>query len=102
LEGRGAPVQFKPARTRAPDGDDVRELVADLPERVRIWRGAVRGINEGGLSWAVSREDAVPSAHRNVGLHDEGESVVLRASVARGDVIALFVERPRNGDSCAP
>jgi hypothetical protein len=60
---------------------------------VRIWRGAVSGVNEPGLSWAVSREDAVGWAHRNVGLHGEGEPVVLRASVAREDVIALFVER---------
>lgn len=73
--------------------EDVRELVDRFPERLRIWRGAVRGVNEAGLAWTLSREDAVAWAHRNVGLHNGGAPVVLRGSVARGDVIALFVER---------
>jgi hypothetical protein len=28
----------------------VREFVAQLPERIRVWRGAVRGLNERGFS----------------------------------------------------
>ena len=74
--------------------EDVRELLVTLPERVRVWRGTVRGAaHELGLAWTVSRNDAVAWAHRNVGMRGEGEPVVLRASVARDDVIALFVER---------
>ena len=71
---------------------DVRRVVAGFPDRVRVWRGAVAGVNETGLSWAIDRNDAVGWTHRNVGLHD-GDPVVVRASVAREDVIALFVER---------
>ena len=73
--------------------EDVRELMAGLPERVRVWRGAVRGVNEAGLSWTATRDDAVAWAHRNVRIEGSGEAVVLRGSVAREDVIALFVER---------
>ena len=72
---------------------DVRELVAGFPERIRVWRGAVRGVNEEGFSWAVSRQDAVGWAHRNAEIHERGEPVVLHGTVAREDVIALFVER---------
>jgi hypothetical protein len=72
---------------------DVRELMTALPERVRVWRGAVRGVNEAGLSWTATRADAVAWAHRNVGLHGSGEPVVMRGAVAREDVIAIFVER---------
>jgi hypothetical protein len=52
---------------------DVRELVDALPARVRMWRGAVRGVNEAGLAWTASREDAVAWARRKVGLHDVGD-----------------------------
>ena len=72
---------------------DVRELVAELPDRLRVWRGAVRGVNEAGLSWTASRGDAVGWAHRNIGLHGGGTPVVLRGTVARDGVIALFVEQ---------
>ena len=61
--------------------------------RVRVWRGAVRGVNETGLSWAIHRGEAVAWAHRNVGPDGGGTPVVVHATVAREDVIALFVER---------
>ncbi len=32
---------------------DVRDLLAKAPERIRVWRGAVRGVNEDGLSWTI-------------------------------------------------
>jgi hypothetical protein len=71
----------------------VREFVAQLPERIRVWRGAVRGLNERGFSWALERGEAVLWAHRNADRNDDCVPVVVCGAVARADVIALLVER---------
>jgi hypothetical protein len=72
---------------------DVREVLAGAPERIRVWRGAVRGVNEAGLSWAIDRSDAVGWAHRNVGLHGSGSPGRRLCDRRRDAVIALFVDR---------
>ena len=48
----------RPGREHLMD-DDERDLVASLPDRVRVYRGAVRGVNETGLSWGVEHDAAM-------------------------------------------
>jgi hypothetical protein len=57
------------------------------------FRGAVRGVNEAGLSWAVSRDDAVAWAYHNADMHGDGEPVVVVGAVSRDDIVAFTMNR---------
>lgn len=61
-----------------------------LPETVTIYRGAVRGLNEAGLSYSLSRDRAAWFARRGA---SRGQPVVIKIAVARILVVALFETR---------
>jgi hypothetical protein len=67
------------------------EALAALPERIEVFRGAVEGVNEDGLSWTLDRERAEWFAGRFAA---EGDvPLVLVGEVARADVAALLTGR---------
>lgn len=67
------------------------KALAALPERIEVFRGAVEGVNEEGLSWTLDRERAEWFARR---FATEGDvSLVLVGEVARADVAALLTGR---------
>ncbi len=67
--------------------EEERSEHAALPDRVTIYRGADRGINERGLCWTLDRETALcfPFLNR----YTAKDPVLVTAEVARTRVIAL-------------
>jgi hypothetical protein len=68
--------------------DAEREALAVFPDRIRVFRGAIRGVNEQGLSWGLTRERASSWAHESVGKHGVGQAVVVVGHLRRERVIA--------------
>jgi hypothetical protein len=65
--------------------------LAALPERVTVYRGADRGINERGLSWALERATAArfPTLTRYLARNP----VLVTGTVQRGRIVALKLDR---------
>lgn len=70
--------------------DEEKDRLAALPERVPIYRGAVRELNEEGLSWTLDHNRALWFARR---FSDQDERVVIHAHTAHYNVMALFESR---------
>ena len=64
---------------------------AALPETVTVYRGAVAGRNEAGLSWTLDRAKAAWFSGRR--MEGKGRPVVLTGTVAKADVLAFFQDR---------
>lgn len=67
------------------------ETLAAMPERIAVFRGAVEGVNEDGLSWTLDPQGAEWFARR---FAVEGDvPVVLAGEVARAGVAAFLTGR---------
>jgi hypothetical protein len=71
--------------------DDERATLAQLPDRIKVYRGAVDQVNDDGLSWTLDEAKAQWFARRfDRGL---GTAVVVHGWVAKEDVLAYFSGR---------
>lgn len=69
--------------------DEEREFLAQLPEQIKVYRGAVDQVNDDGLSWTLDEAKATWFARRFDREH-LGEAVVVHGWVAKEDVLAYF------------
>lgn len=79
-------IRLLTARQGKP-GDDISEL----PDVLTIYRGAIEGMNEDGLSWTLDRNLAIWFAKRLARATDC--PVLLTATVAKRDVDGYFTNR---------
>ena len=70
---------------------DELEAYKALPQLVTVWRGCYAN-NKRGLSWSLSRDVAAqfPLNHR---YHQDGQPLLIRAEVARDQILALKLDR---------
>jgi len=68
--------------------EEERVLLAALPDRVTVYRGAVDGLNEDGISWTLDQDRAVWFASR----FNKGGEVFTRV-VDKSEVVAYFTGR---------
>lgn len=89
--------ELKTAGLRVYDGDAARVAYADLPERVRIFRGTVSqeaDAGQYGVCWTLKSETARWFACQQERFrHHESQPAILTATVAREDICGLMFER---------
>lgn len=61
-----------------------------LPQRIAIYRGGLRGLNDEGLSWTLDNAIARFFARRSWLAHQHHQPVILRGTVLKDEVIAFF------------
>lgn len=66
--------------------------LASMPKTITVYRGAIEGVNEEGMSWTLSRQKAEWFANRFAGVH-EARPVVLEGRIAKFHVAAYFMGR---------
>lgn len=79
----------RPQRLQVMDKDEKAALAA-LPAKLTVWRGAIAGLNEEGMSWTLDRARAEWFARR---FKREGEPVLVEATVPKRTVLAHFLGR---------
>jgi len=60
-----------------------------MPEKVTVWRGCQRGVNEIGLSWTFDKDKAKFFAKRL----DKPNPIVIQLTVDKEKVVAVFLDR---------
>jgi len=72
--------------------EDQRAFEA-LPNTLTIYRGCLKGLNEDGLSWTLSRERAEWFSKRFACLHPNNPPLVLERRIKKRDAFALMTDR---------
>jgi hypothetical protein len=70
-----------------------RKVLAQLPDKLPIYRGIGSAKGRNGLSWTLNRERAIFFAQRFVGVSRLGRSSLLIARAYKSDVHALLLGR---------
>jgi hypothetical protein len=69
-------------------GEDEDNLLRSLPEKVTIYRGCQKRINEDGLSWSLDKSIAKFFANRF-----GKKGIILKKTVSKKDIVALLTGR---------
>lgn len=85
--------EFFPGEHEHMMDDEERAYLNSLTEPITVYRGAVEGLNEDGLSWTLERGQAMWFALRFGEVKDGGIPVVLTAQVHRHEIVAYLTTR---------
>lgn len=64
------------------------QLLSSLPDKIIIYRGCQKGLNENGLSWTLDKSKAKFFANRF-----GGEGIILEKEISKSAVIAFLIGR---------
>lgn len=68
--------------------EDEDNLLRSLPEKVTIYRGCLKGINETGLSWTLDKSKAKFFAKRF-----SKDGIILEKKISKKDIVAVLTGR---------